>query len=107
MLWMEVATTPGTALNEPFRGHMAFAVLFPVSSRIGMAVQRKDEGANWVAHPFPCLWPFITRKEDPSRGATELGLSVCLLCVGLLNGMALEQAVCISDLTGLHSSRAT
>ena len=86
---------------------MLFAVLFPITPRVRMAIEREDKKDNRIniAGLDPRIRPALAGNAHPSRCASQLCLGLGLFCVSLLNAMTRKQAIYVSGLSGLHGGR--
>ena len=88
LLWMPKATTPFSDRDEAHLFHqVCFTMTLPIAPRVGMPIERKSKGADRILHALPRLRPLLFGKPNPCRVAPELGLSISLLSVGLLDHM--------------------
>ena len=74
----------------------------PIAPRVGVPVERQDEGTHGVLHVPPGLGPLMIRQAHPGGIAAELGLSVGLSGIGLLNLVALEETNEVGTPRRLH-----
>jgi hypothetical protein len=102
-LVMNITRTPSRDLFETNLDKMVMATPLPVAPRVGVAIEREDQWANWVAELFPRQEATFRRKADPRRGVTpEPTLDVGLFSVSLLNRMTGGEPVGVTRLSGLH-----